>query len=505
MGVLAAVLSVIFLTSCTSAVGLQTTAVNGEPIQGGIVHIGTDLDLNPATFYTGQITHTGLVYDTLTRYNPDSLEPQPSLAKAWELSPDGRTISLDLRDDVTFHSRRPLTSEDIKFSLVNYSDPKNSGQLARVAQAITSYDTSDTHRIKLHLDEPINNLFDLFDIVPIIDHETADQLKTGEQYNGTGPFRFIEWLPGSHAKYEANKSYWGGSPNIDGVEVMIVPDKKTQFAQLRSGQVDITAAQPRDAEALADHTAFRTVTLEGTSNITYLGVNVAAAGLDDPRVRQAISLAVDRDRILNEVYRGRGQSATLPWPQYSPAFDASTQNPSRDVARARELIAEVGSLPEFPISVPSNSPTLQTAVEIISSDLAEIGIQTKIVPTEGTTMTSQLINGAYPGLWVYSHTFSQYNPSTLVTAAFPFNSAKNSSNFLDAKYSSDVTQAWRIPDPNSSEAIEAYKALNQDLLDHNFVIELTILNSELITAGNLQGIQWDKRGLYDLSKAYFTQ
>lgn len=505
MGTLAVIFSVLSLGACASAVGLQAAAVDGEPVEGGIVRIGTAQDLNPATFYAGQITHTGLVYDTLIRYDPDNLEPQPSLAERWEVAPDGLTISLDLRDDVTFHNGRPLTSEDVKFSLVNYSDPKNAGQLARVAQVITNYDTSDPHRIQLHLAEPANNIFDLFDNVPIIDRASLDQLKTGEEYIGTGPFRFIEWLPGAQARYEANTSYWGGAPNVEGVEVLIIPDQKTQFSQLRSGQVDIIAAQPRDAEALTDNPAFRTVTLEGTANVTYLGVNVTVPGLDDPRVRQAMSLAIDRNRILDEVYRGRGRASTLPWPRHSPAYDDTANEPSRDVDRARELVAEVGVLPEFPIAVPANSLTLQTTAEMVASDLAEIGIQTRIEPTEGTAMGSQLINGTFPGLWIYSHTFSQFNPSTLVTAAFPFNSEKNSSNFLDEGYSADVTRAWTIPDPTSPPAIEAYTALNQRLLDHNFVIELTLPDTELITAGNLQDIRWNKRGFYDLSHAYFTQ
>lgn len=505
VGTLAVILSVSFLGACASAVGLQAAAADGEPVEGGIVRIGTAQDLNPATFYAGQITHTGLVYDTLTRYDPDSLDPQPSLADTWEVAPDGLTISLGLRDDVTFHNGRPLTSDDIKFSLVNYSDPKNSGQLARVAQAITSYDTSDPHRIELHLAKPINNIFDLFDNVPIIDRESLDQLKTGEKYIGTGPFRFVDWLPGSHARYEANPSYWGGTPKVEGVEVLIVPDQKTQFSQLRSGQVDIIAAQPRDAEALAGNPTFRTVTLEGTASVTYLGANVTAPGLDDPRVRQAMSLAIDRNRILDEVYRGRGRASTLPWPRYSPAYDDTADGPAQDVDRARDLVAEVGVIPEFPIAVPSNSLTLRTTAEIIASNLAEIGIQTRIEPTEATAVTSQLINGTFPGLWIYSHTFSQFNPSTLVTAAFPFNSAKNSSNFLDEGYSADVARAWTIPDPASPAAIEAYAALNRGLLDHNFVIELALPDTELITAGNLQGIRWNKRGFYDLSEAYFTQ
>ncbi|NLF91794.1 MAG: ABC transporter substrate-binding protein [Corynebacterium marinum] len=497
-----ALLSTLVLSSCTSA--LSQPAAETAADAGGTIRIGAAQDLNPQAFYSGLVTHTGLVYDTLTSYRPDNLEPQPRLATSWTVAEDGRTVTLNLREDVTFHDGRPFTSQDVEFSLVNYSDPAYAGQLFRVAQAITSYDSSDPHRITLQLAHPVNNLFDLFENVPVIDRNTVEQLRAGEHYNGTGPFRFEEWKPGAHTSYEANPDYWDGAPKVDGVEVAVVPDPQTQVSQLRAGQLDLISAQPRDVEALGDDPAFNVVSLEGTSNVTYIGANVTAPGLEDPRLREAISLAVDRERILEEVYRGRARASSLPWPDYSPAHDPAAELPSRDLAAAEALVEDVGEIPEIPLTIPSGSLTYSSVAEIVADNLAEIGVRTRIEPLDPAANLSHLINGTYPGLWIYGHTFAQYNPSTLVIAAFPFNSEKNASNFRDEGYSRHAAESWRTSDPDSPEARDAYAALNRDLLDHNFLIELSVVDTELLTAGSLHDVKWNKRGLYDLSDAYFT-
>lgn len=498
------------LSACTSAVGQQATAADGEPVEGGTVRIGTTSDLTPSLVFAGtkpsEQTLTGLVYDQLVSYPADGLDPQPELAESWRVSPDSLAISLDLREDVTFHDGRPFTSKDVEFSLRTYADPAYAGQLARVAQMITGYDTSDPHRIELKLADRANNIFDLLAIVPIIDEGSFEGWVTGEEYIGTGAFEFVEWYPGSRVEFKANREYWGGAPTVDGAELLVIPDQQTQFSQLRSGQLDLLAdSLPRDVKAVEDNPTFSVVNTAGTGSMVYAGANVTAPGLDDPQVRQAINLVVDRKRIVEEVYQGRARATSLPWPKYSPAYEADADEPERDVERARKLVDQVGNIPPITISYGTNSLEHQDIAQIIAANLAELGIETTLEPVEYTTIISQLRNGSFPGLWILGHGFAQYNPATLVTSAFPFNSAKNSSNFVDKAYAADVQRSWRTTDPSSPEAVAAYRALNDHLLNQSFVIELVSPDSEVITAGNLHGIGWSKRGELDLSDAYFTR
>ncbi|MEU5842300.1 ABC transporter substrate-binding protein [Rhodococcus sp. NPDC047139] len=489
------------VAGCSSAVGQAGVA------EGGVLRIGEGMDLVPASIYAGSLTQaavTGLVYDTLIDYPADSLDPEPHLATAWEVAPDGLSARIDLRDDVTFHDGRPMTSADVEFSIRTYADPQRAGQLARTAALITGYDTSDPHALVLTLSQPTANLLDLLDLVPIIDRNTLTGFETGTSYNGTGAFRFTEWKPGTSITFEANDEYWDGAPKLDGVEIVIVPDAQTRISQLRSGQLDVLlAVSPRDADQLESDPNFRIVDQAGVERTWYVGADVSAPGLNDVRLRQAIAYAVDRDRILEDVYRGHGDVGNLPWPEYSPAYDAGLNSTyTLDQDRARALVAEVGEIPVLPLSYATGSIEAESTAQIIQADLAAVGIETTLVPLDGATSLKNLIGGTFGGLWVYGHTYAQYTPATLPTSAFPFNAYKNTSNFIDADYQRAVETAWRLADPKSDEAEAAYRALNDELLGNAFVIGLHNATGQLATTADLHDFDWSKKAELDLSDAY---
>ncbi|WP_241384830.1 ABC transporter substrate-binding protein [Rhodococcus sp. CH91] len=491
------------VAGCSSAVGQADAGAT----EGGVLRIGEALDLVPASIYAGapvQAAVTGLVYDTLIDYPADGLDAEPHLATAWEIAPDGLSARITLRDDVTFHDGRPMTSEDVEFSIRTYADPQRAGQLARTAALITGYDTSDPHALVLTLAQPAANLLDLLDIVPIIDRHSIADFETGTSYNGTGAFRFTEWKPGTSITFDANDEYWDGAPNLDGVEIVIVPDAQTRISQLRSGQLDLLlTVSPRDADQLGADPNFRIVDQAGVERTWYLGADVGSSGLSDVRVRQAIAYAVDRNRILDDVYRGHGDVGNLPWPEYSPAYDAELNSTyTLDQDRARALVAEVGEIPVIPLSYATGSIEAESTAQIIQADLAAVGIDTTLVPLDGATSLKNLIGGTFGGLWVYGHTYAQYTPATLPTSAFPFNAYKNTSNFVDPDYQRAVDTAWRIPDPRSAEAEDAYRALNAELLDNVFVIGLHNATGLLATTSDLHDFGWSKKAELDLSDAY---
>src|SRR5690606_4105397 len=228
------------------------------------------------------------------------------------------------------------------------------------------------------------------------------------------------------------------------------------------GQLDLLlSVAPRDADALAARSALQVVTQTGVAHNWYLGANVRAPGLSDVRLRRAIAYAVDPDRLLTDVYQGHGTVADLPWPDYSPAYDASRNTTyGHDVERARALVAEAGDIPVIPIGYTTGSLDSEAVAQIIQADLAAAGIETTLQPMDYPTTLEHLIGGTFGGLWITAHTYTQYTPVTLPTGAFPFNAHKNTSNFTDPDYLRAVESAWRAVDPTSREAQEAYRALN---------------------------------------------
>lgn len=508
LGALAlSVVGVLTVTGCDSAVDQARADAGAEVTEGGVLRIGDSGDLTPATIYAGafaQATVTGLVYDTLVTYPGDGLQAQPALATSWEISEDGRTVTLALREGVTFHDGKPFTSADVEFSIRTYADPARAGQLARTAALVTGFDTSDPHAITLTLSEPAGNFLDLLDIVPIIDEATIADFDAGKGYNGTGAFRFVSWKPGTSITFEANEQYWDGAPHLDGVEYLVVPDTQTRVSQLRSGQLDLLlTVPPRDADQFASDPNFRVVTQDGVERSWYIGANVQAPGLSDVRVRQAVAYAVDRDRIVSDVYQGHGTAANLPWPPYSPAYDADLNATyTHAVEKAKALVAEVGTVPVIPISYTAGSTDSEAIAQIVQADLAAAGIETTLQPVDQATTLKSLIGGAFGGLWITVHTYAQYTPATLPTSAYPFNANRNSSNFVDPDYQKAVESAWQIADPTGPEAVSTYRTLNTEILDNAFVIELFNQTGELATSANVHGVEWSKKGELDLGDAY---
>lgn len=517
---MAALTALAVLASCTSAVGERLDAADGDAVDGGTIRVGTSTDLSPKTLYSGgefsELAITGNVFENLTKYDHDGLEPQPVLAESWDVTkPDdksnGTTVTVNLRDNVTFHNGEKLDSEDVKASFENYSDPSRSGQLARTAQQITTIDTPDPSTVVFDADQQINNIFDLFEFVPIIEDSTIDDFNTGADFTGTGPFTFDEWQRGSHLDLGANEDYWGKTPTIDGIEVVVVPDEQTQFAQLRSGQLDLLPhANPRDAEALENNDLFNVTEASGTGETYYTGMNVRSPTFRDKRVRQAVALAADRDRILEEVYQGRGHTQSLPWPENSPAYDEEKNNTyQRDTEHARELVEQVeqenGPLPPTKLTYAGASSKEKNTAQILAANLEGIGIKVELEPLEAGVVSEKLRNSGFEGIWLLSHNFVQYAPSTLTVSAFPFNSEKNASNFYDDDYKKAAQDAWTAGDPESTDAQAAYGRLNDTLLDQAFLVELLRPDAPIVTSSNLHDVGWTKRSELTFADAYFTE
>src|SRR5690606_36006333 len=235
---------------------------------------------------------------------------------------------------------RQFTAKDVEFSIRTYADAKWSAQLRSSAAAVTGFDIVSPTRITLQFAHPLSNVYDLLDTVPILDSESIDQLATGEKYIGTGPFKYVQRIPNSQIVFEKNPAYRvPDRPYLDRVEVSIIADPQALLNALKSGQISLARElNYRDTENLAKSGGYQVHELEGAELQAYVGVNVTEPALADVRVRQAIAFALDRERIIAEVFRGSGYPLNVPWPKNSPAYDESRNTRfSRDVSKAKAL------------------------------------------------------------------------------------------------------------------------------------------------------------------------
>ncbi|WGX96546.1 ABC transporter substrate-binding protein [Nocardioides sp. L-11A] len=511
-----ALLTLVAATACSSAVD-ELKASSGERQEGGTLRVGALNDIIPARIFTNSSDAINLligsVYDSLIDYPLDELEPQPSLATSWEQSADGTRLTLQLRDDVTFHSGRPFTSKDVEFSIKTWADPVWTVQLQRTAAAITGFDTSDEHAITLTFAHPLSNVFDLLDMLPIIDAESIDQLREGKAFVGTGPFEFASWSPGAKISFTRNDDYWRGRPALDGIDVSVIPDPQAQVSQLRAHQLDlILGASYRDFESLGKDEAFRVNQWNGAEGQVYVGTNVTNPALSDVRVRQAIAYALDRRRVVDEVYRGAAIPISLPWPDYSPAYDADANATyDFDLDKAKALVEEAKAdgvtIPKLPLTYPSENPAYGAIAQIVQADLAKAGIEVELDPQEQAQVIQQLIGAKFEGLWILNHAYAHYTPSTLAVSAYPFNADHNASLYVDADYKAIADEVWNQPAVQGGGDVDPadYAALNEALLKGSFLLEIAITLPQDASSTQVHDIGQTKRGEPLFYDTYLTK
>ncbi|MGU3293384.1 ABC transporter substrate-binding protein [Williamsia sp. M5A3_1d] len=494
---------VALLGACTARDSERASAT-GRP--GGRLVFGSLSDIDPKALFSQSISTMAiglLVFDTLIRYD-ENLTPQPSVATEWDTSPDGLTVRLRLRDDVYFHTGRRLDSIDVAYAIETYAATASASQLQSTAATVTAVDTTDPRVAVLRLAHPLVNLFDLFEFMLLVDRETADGLRAGTTFVGTGPFRFDGREIGVRAELSRAPRYWAGPAALDGITFRVVRDSGALLTSVRVGQTDLVVdAAPSQLRRFSDRDRFSVVSEDVYDVAYYVGANVADPALSDPRVRQAISYAVDRDRIVDEVLEGRGYASSIPWSQGSPAYDEdAARRYSRDLDAARRLLREAGGVPSRPLllSYGTGLAAAPLIAGIVENNLAEIGLRVQLDPREQASFSPFLASGEHQ-LWINPHGFGQSSPATLAKGAAPFKPAKNLSQFTSAEYSDVVSRFDGLSDPRGAAARDLYRRYTDILLDEQFVIELAITTSTNVSTAALRGLTWNRYKYLDAHRA----
>lgn len=502
------VTSALAVSGCQSAVDSQSQA--SGPRKGGTLNIVQSADIAPSTFLSQNNPNFSIirtVFNTLTAYNHHTLKPQPELATSWKESPDGTSITLKLRQGVTFHTGRPFTADDVIFTIKALQREDVPSQMKHDALAITRMQADDAHTVTLHLSHSVSNLFDMFEMMPIVDKNTFNDLLSGKKIIGTGPFEVVKYTPGSGVELKRNPHYWKkGRPYLDRINISVQSQSQSMLSSLRSGQSQLALdLAPLDTESVRNDPGFKVVATDADDAVYYVGSNVKVKPLDDKRVRQGIAWAIDRKRILNQALAGIGRTTSLPWAPFSPAFDQQKADTySQDLGKAKKLIGEAGATGKS-VNVVFNSgfATNQAIAEIVQFDLKAAGLKAKLVPLQAADFFTKLGTGDLPGLFVNVHGFGQLSPSTLVKGAFPFNADANSSNFDSGKYRSIAQQLWT---PGSGAAAKAaYQSVNDFLLDQQFVSDLVVSSHTFTISTKLKGLQYNMYDYLDLDNAYLTK
>jgi len=335
----------------------ETQAPSGPKVGGELnLRLAQDPDnLNPilsSSAYGSAIY--GLVYSSLFDFDVD-WSPKPDLAERWETLDNGLTFRVYLRQGVKFHDGAELTSEDVVFTMKAIKHPDYTGPRAASLASIEDIVAVDKYTVDFKLSEPFAPIFTNINY-GILQAKLFEGTEIGDLENhevtwhpiGTGPYIFKEYVRGQYALLERNPNWFrseeeGGAPFIQTIRMKVIPDDQTALAALENGELDVETPTPSEVQRLKTEYAGRLIPVEYERNgWGYMLLNTTQPPLDDVRVRQALTYALDRESIVQGALNGEAVVPPGPIPPVSWAFKDDLKTLAYDPAKAEQLLQEAG-------------------------------------------------------------------------------------------------------------------------------------------------------------------
>ena len=354
------------------------------------------------------------VYNRLVEFEIGTTNVMPGLAESWEVSSDGLEITFKLRSGVKFHTTdfftptRDFNADDVVFSFDRQRDEANPW-FSYVEGAAWEYFNGmdmpalikdivkvDDMTVKFMLNRPetpiIANM--AMDFASIVSKEYADKLtESGTQALlnqkpiGTGPFQFVAYQKDAVIRYKAHPDHWAGKQPIDDLVFAITTDNSVRAQKLKAGECHVAPyPNPADISDLKADGNLNMLEQEGL-NVGYLAYNTKVAPYDNPKVRKALNMAINKQAILDAVFDGAGKAAKNPIPPTMWSYNDSVQDDPYDPEVAKAMLAAEGvsglkmKIWAMPVARPYN-PNARRMAEVMQADFAKIGVEVEIVSYE---------------------------------------------------------------------------------------------------------------------------
>ncbi len=436
----------------------------------------------------------------LVRFKHGTTEPEPCLAASWAISPDGLAYTFKLRDGVKFHDGTPLDAQAAAFSFLRQMDKSNPAHLPDATFAywsamfnmITAVEIVDPMTLRLRLREPHAPLLESLCIpaAHLISLKFIDQ----RHPVGTGPFRFVEWVPNERIVLDANPDYWEGKPKIDRLIFKVVPDSSTRLIQLQTGQIQaMDGIDPNSLPIIKADKNLSLLTAPGL-NVCYLAFNCQKPPLNQVGLRRDIAASIRKQDIIDDVYRGAATVAKNPL----PPFVAGYNNEIPDQIGGSFIYGQLNR--PLRLEVMTNPrpylPNPLRAAEMIKADLEKAHIPVEIVPNEWGAHLSRTSHGDHEMAlmgWVgdtgdadnFLYVLLDKDTATL-------GSALNVCFWMDDDYHNLMMAARRELDPEKRAAL--YRKAQEIVFDEAPMVPLAHAQQLMACRANVSGILFEVNG-----------
>lgn len=463
--------SIMALNGLASVTGVSASSLQtpvAEPVAGGTLTLGVQADpaeLDPhMTSLTAAWHVLEHVYETLVTTD-ETLAPLPALAEEWTVSDDGLVYTFNLRQGVLFHNGREFVADDVRYSFERILDPTTASPVVDELASIDTIDVVDDYTVAINLLTADSSFLAklMGSSISIVPQEVVEENGDLMQVmSGTGPFRFVEYVPNTNVILERNPDYWDSPfPYLDGLEILVIPDNTSRTTALVTGTVDIIEYAP--VQDLPIFEADETLKVEGNqnTNIRYMGVNVSREPFDQLEVRQAMAMAIDRGPVIDSAVFGYGTPTNMLFPE-SYWAGVPSEIPPVDIEGAIALLDSVGLGDGFEAQIQSwaQYPFLSNAAIVIQEQLRQIGVESEVDLQENAVLLENYFSGNFD--LSVTGTSAYVDPNDVVQSNFMTDAASNGGGYSNQEV--DDLIAAGIATTDQDERAEIYGEIQQILL-----------------------------------------
>jgi peptide/nickel transport system substrate-binding protein len=454
------------------------------------------------------------IYETLVEYDKETTDVIPKLAKDWNISDDGKTWTFHLQEGVKFHDGTDFNAEAVVYNFERMMDPqhpaRHSGSFSVYrgmfngfkgeGSSIEQVNAVNENTVEFKLVEPQANFLSNLGMHAFGIISPAALEEFGEKINenavGTGPFKFVSWNPNDSVTLVKNEEYWVPDlPKLDKVIYKVIPDNSARLTALKNGELDIMVSlNPSDLSSVESDSNLNIV-LRPPLNVGYLSINNLKEPFDNPKVRQAINHAVDKQGIADAYFYGLADPVKNMLPSSSWAYNDDIEDYAYDLDKAKALLAEAGYPNGFDLefSVTANSriymqqPTKM--VEAMKSSFEKIGINVKVVTLEWPTFLDQIRSGEH-SIALIGWVGDNGDPDNFLYSTLSKNnaikgSAQNHTFYMNDEVSDLLMQAKFVID--QEERTEIYKKVQELVHEDAPMAPLVEVKEAVVTGNYVQG------------------
>jgi peptide/nickel transport system substrate-binding protein len=449
------VFSAVVVFAAVAACSGNSARTGASPGAGGTLSVGlaTDvggLDPQPAS-NGGTWRVLNVNYETLVGLDRQ-MKPTPKLATAWkQTSPT--TYLFDIRPGVKFSNGRAMTVDDVVGSVKRLISPKLASLWAGVVGPISDVRAVGTSQVRITLEKPRSSFISSLANIPAailpMKELAAGTFDPTKQVLGTGPYKVAAHRTNESWTMVRNPYYWGPPAKAQTLTFKIVPDDAARIAALRSGSMQVTTFEAPDAPRLLKGQPNITTVVQKTTEYYELFLNALSSIFRDDRLRQAVALSIDRNKILGVAMGGVGQATSVMTPlgMAGSCDPAKTPYSTPDLAKAKQLVAAAGATGKsVSILASTNNPSNKQIAQVLQENLQSIGLKVSVETIEIGQLVKR-VTSADAKFDLDINNFAGYNDPSLVTTWWNPKLAQFNKGFMksDATLNKLIDQGFTTP------------------------------------------------------------